>query len=63
MWTVVYIAQNKAEAEKMQQRLTREGFLVKIKPIGGSKKSDASSYEILVPAAEIDEAMEVINSF
>lgn len=63
MWTVVYIAQNKAEAERLQQKLTEEGLLVKVKPLGGSKDSDSNSYEILVPASEVDEAMELINMF
>ncbi len=63
MWTVVYIAQNKTAAETLQKKLTDEGFLVKIKPIGSGKDPDTCSYEILVPASEVDEAMEIINSF
>ncbi|MBM7855269.1 hypothetical protein JOC37_001662 [Desulfohalotomaculum tongense] len=63
MWTVVYIAQNKLEAERLQEKLTAEGLLVKTKPIGGSKDAENSAYEILVPASEVDEAMEVMNSF
>ncbi len=60
MWTVVFIAHNKAEAEELQRKLSAEGLLVKIKPIGCG---DSCSYEILVPASEVEEAMEVINSF
>lgn len=63
MWTVVYIAQNKTEADKLHKKLTEEGLLIKVKPIGYSGENEASSYEILVPASEVDEAMEVINSF
>ncbi|MEG6616491.1 glutamate decarboxylase [Peptococcaceae bacterium 1198_IL3148] len=63
MWTVVYIAQNKAEAEQLKMKLTTEGLLVKVKPLGGNKDADANSYEILVPASEVDEAMEIINMF
>ncbi|MTI81314.1 MAG: glutamate decarboxylase [Firmicutes bacterium] len=63
MWTVVFIAQNKPEAEKIKNKLTEEGLLVKTKPLGCSKNAEAASYEILVPASEIDEAMEIMNSF
>lgn len=61
MWTVVYIVQNKTEAMHLQKTLTDEGILVKIKPLG-NKEEEASSYEILVLASEVDEAMEVINA-
>lgn len=68
VWTVVYIAPSRKDAEKIQQILTSEGFLVKLRTIGvvGSRKnkknSDAASVEILVPEAEVDEALEVINT-
>lgn len=57
MWTVIYIAPSQKSAEKIQQRLTEEGFLVKIKQIGQS-----SQYEILVPKSELFEIQEVLNS-
>lgn len=62
MWTVVYIAPNKKEAEKLEKRLTAEGFLVKLRPIGPQQASNACSIEILVPESEVDEALEIINS-
>jgi len=31
VWTVVYIAPNKREADKLEKRLTVEGFLVKLR--------------------------------
>ena len=36
VWTVIYIAQNKAVAEKYKQVLTDEGLLVQVRPIGTS---------------------------
>ena len=62
MWTVVYIARNKIEVERLKKKLTREGLLIKIKLIGCNKDEDEGSYEILVPASEVNEAMEVINT-
>lgn len=61
MWTVVYIVKNKTVAMRLQNKLTEEGILVKIKPLG-NKDGEACSYEILVLASEVDEAMEVINT-
>ena len=61
MWTVVYIAQNQKEADKLERRLTTEGFLVKLRTIGLQQGSVAASVEVLVPESEVDEAMEVIN--
>jgi ribosomal protein S8 len=59
MWTVIYIAPSVKIAERIQEQLTDEGFLVKIKQASGSKQQ----YEILVPESEIDEIQDVLNSF
>lgn len=59
MWTVIYIAPSVKIAERIQEQITYEGFLVKIKQASGSKQQ----YEILVPESEIDEIQEVLNSF
>lgn len=62
MWTVVYIAPSKKEADRLQKILTGEGFLVKLRVIGLPQANDACSIEILVPESEVDEALEIINS-
>lgn len=62
MWTVVYIAPNKKEAEKLEKLLTTEGFLVKLRTIGLPQANNACSVEILVPESEVDEALEIINT-
>lgn len=62
MWTVVYIAPNKKQAEKLQQALIQEGLLVKLRNIGLPNVNDNASVEILVPESEVDEALEIINS-
>lgn len=55
MWTVIYIAPNKKIADKIYERLTEEGFLVKINPSQHGKQ-----YEILVPEGELDEIRDVL---
>lgn len=62
MWTVVYIAPNGREAEKLKEKITKEGLLVKLRNIGLPNSTDNGSVEILVPESELDEALEIINS-
>lgn len=62
MWTVVYIAPNKKVAERLQQALSQEGLLVKLRNIGLPSANDNGSVEILVPESEVDEALEIINT-
>lgn len=62
MWTVVYIAPNKNEAEKLESLLTNEGLLVKIRVVGLPQANSGGPVEILVPESEVDEAMEIINT-
>jgi len=60
---VVYIAPGKMAAEKLRDVLMAEGFLVSIRPVGlASTASDDRAYEILVPASELEDALEVINN-
>lgn len=57
MWTVILIAHSAKMAENIQDKLTAEGFLVKIRQASVSKQ-----YEVLVPESELDEIQEVLNS-
>jgi hypothetical protein len=56
MWTVIYIAPNQKAAERIQEKLTSEGFLVKMRSSNLAKQQ----YEILVPETELDEVQEVL---
>ncbi|HOJ10160.1 MAG TPA: hypothetical protein PK733_06160 [Clostridiales bacterium] len=60
MWTVVYMAQSKDIAENLQGLLTKEGILVKLRPISKNQESSSDYFEILVPEAEVEEAHSVI---
>jgi len=62
VWTVIYISPNKKEAERIEQILSSEGLLVKLRSLGtSSQQRDGGSVEILVPESEADEALEIIN--
>lgn len=57
MWKVIYVTSNAQLAEKIQQRLTEDGFLVQL------KTRLAKEIEIRVPASEVQEAQEMLNIF
>lgn len=58
MWTVIYIAPTAKIAERIQQNLTEEGFLVQVRAISMTK----NQFEILVPEGELEEVQEVLNT-
>lgn len=61
MWTVVYLAQGKAEADKIEGVLTGQGILVKLRNIGKDKKNNGL-FEVLVPNGETEDACNVLTS-
>ena len=60
MWTVVYLAKNKKEAEKMNAIITGEGVLVKIRPVSKNANEEEGYYEVLVPEVEVEEAHSIL---
>ena len=60
MWTVVYMAQSKEIATKLEELLTIEGILVKLRPINKNHNNNDNYFEVLVPEAEVQEAHSVI---
>ena len=59
MWTVVYIAVNRAHAEKLKEMLCSEGILADIRAAGIANAGDGI-YEVLVLESEADEAHEIL---
>ncbi len=62
MWTVVYIAPNRATAEALKELLTAEGLLVTLRPTGIPHSGDGGAVEILVPKSEAEEAHEILTT-
>lgn len=60
MWTVVYIASNRAQAEMFKNVLCNEGVLANIRPAGIVSALGDGLYEILVLESEADEAHAVL---
>ena len=60
MWTVVYMAQSKEIATALQELLTNEGILVKLRPISKNHENNDNYFEVLDPDAESEESHSVI---
>lgn len=57
MWTVIFIAHSEKMAKNIHDKLTAEGFLVKVR-----QASVSAQYEVLVPESELDEIQEILSS-
>lgn len=60
MWTVVYIAANRAQAELFKNLLCNEGVLANLRPAGIASALGDGLYEILVLESEASEAHEIL---
>ena len=60
MWTVIYVARNRMEAELLKTVLDQEGMLVMLRSSGIPHLGNAGSVELLVPSSETEEAMEIL---
>lgn len=58
MWTEVYIAKNNELAQRLKELLNEHNIIVMLKAI--NKEDETTSYEILVPGAEVEEALGII---
>ncbi len=62
MWTVVYIAANRGQAEQIKDMLCTEGVLANIRPAGVAILGDGL-YEVMVLESEADEAHLILCQF
>jgi len=62
MWTVIYIASNRAQAEMLKELLISEGILADIRPSGISMLGDGV-HELVVLGSEVEEAREILCDF
>ncbi|KPU43446.1 hypothetical protein OXPF_28870 [Oxobacter pfennigii] len=59
MWTVIYVAQSRDGATKLQGMLSEQGVLVKTRQIGKNKNADGL-FEVLVPETEVEDACVIL---
>lgn len=62
MWTVVYFAPNRAEADMVKRMLDSEGLLVNLRPVGIFQINETCAFEVIVPESEAEEAQEILSS-
>ena len=60
MWMVIHMAKSLSAAERLQQRLTEEGFMARLRPISRAADAEDSYYELLVLRSEAEEARKVL---
>lgn len=60
MWTLVYMAQNKAVIDKLCSIFGENDIIFRNKVIAQEANDDGIIYEILVPDAEVAVAQEII---
>ncbi len=60
MWMVIHMTKSLSAAEFLRDRLTEEGFLVRLRPVSRSAEAQAAYYELLVTRAEAEEARKVL---
>lgn len=58
MWTTIYVATDKKQAEDVEKNLTTEGFLVRVK--GAFDSESESLYEVLVLKNEAEDAQDAL---
>lgn len=60
MWTVVYVAAGWGEAERLKDRLAKDGLLVMLRACGSDDERLSRHVELLVPEIEVSEAHSIL---
>jgi hypothetical protein len=58
-WIVIHMARSGQEAERLKQKLTEEGILVRLKPVYKNRAEKDNYYELLVLHSEVEAAREI----
>ena len=58
-WIVIHMARSPREAQRLSDKLTDEGILVKLKPVYKNKSEQENYYELMVLSSEAEEAREI----
>ena len=58
-WVVIHMAHSRQEAARLTQMLSREGVLVRLKPVYRTRSEEENCYELLVLRSEAASAREI----
>ncbi len=62
MWTSVYMSQNIDTAKEMRQKMEEFKILVMLRSIKVEDRAGEDCFELLVPSAELSDALNIIIS-
>ncbi len=60
VWVVVHMARSACAARHLQQELTAQGLLVRLKPVYKNRSDRDNYFEIMVLHSEADAAREIL---
>lgn len=60
MWTSIYIANNRKQADHLKTLLSNEEILTNIRPVGIAATTGEGMFEIQVLESEVDEAQAIV---
>ncbi len=63
MWTVVYVAQKSQEIVKIKEILDNNSIISRVRQGNNASEEDGACFEIMVPAAELFAAQDLILEF
>lgn len=60
LWVIIHMAHSEARANAAVDLLTREGFMVKTRPVNRALGSGEACYEVLALTSEAKEARDIL---
>ncbi len=60
MWTSIYIANSKNQADQLKQMLDENGILSNIRPVGAAATTGVGFFEIQVLESEAEDAQTIV---
>lgn len=60
MWTSIYIANSKNQADQFKQMLDENGILANIRPVGSAATTNVGLFEIQVLESEAEDAQTIV---
>ena len=60
VWTSIYVANNKTQADRMCSALKSEGIMTDVRTIGSMEHGKSGIFEIRVLESEVEEAQNIV---
>ncbi|MEF9894313.1 MAG: hypothetical protein RSJ41_07130 [Clostridia bacterium] len=60
VWVIIHMAHTQQRADQAVELLTREGFMVKARPVARALSSGDTCYEVIALSSEAKEARDIL---